>query len=45
MLEALAVEGFAAWSVHYAIKRNNYKDRKGLSSTDISVYELSLADL
>lgn len=35
MLEALAVEGFAAWIVHYAIKRNNYKNRKGLSSTGI----------
>ncbi len=45
MIEALAVEGFAAWIIHSAIKRNNYKNRKGLSSTDIRIYELPLADL
>lgn len=28
-LDALAVDGFAAWVVHNAIKRNNNKNRKG----------------
>ncbi|KAL9125412.1 MAG: hypothetical protein Q9175_008081 [Cornicularia normoerica] len=28
MIAALAVEGFAAWIIHSAIKRNNYKNRK-----------------
>lgn len=28
MVEALAVDGFAAWIIHSAIKRNNYKNRK-----------------
>ena len=29
MVDALAVDGFAAWLVHNAIKRNNNKNRKG----------------
>ena len=29
MLDALAVDGFAAWVVHNAIKRNNNRTRKG----------------
>ena len=29
MLDALAVDGFAAWVVHTAIKRNNNRIRKG----------------
>lgn len=36
MSDALAVDGFAAWLVHNAIKRNNNKSRKGSKSTDSS---------
>lgn len=42
MVEALAVEGFAAWIIHNAIKRNNDKARKGLPFTGLEY--LSLAD-
>ena len=30
VLDAFAVDGFAAWTVHNAIKRNNNRNRKGL---------------
>ena len=42
MVEALAVEGFAAWIIHNAIKRNNDKTRKGLPFIGLEC--LSLAD-
>ena len=42
MVEALAVDGFAAWIIHNAIKRNNDKIRKGLHF--IGLVCLSLAD-
>ena len=32
MMDALAVDGLAAWIVHGAIKLNGYRDRKGQSS-------------
>lgn len=42
MVEALAVEGFTAWIIHNAIKRNNDKTRKGLPFIGLGF--LSLAD-
>lgn len=42
MVEALAVEGFAAWIIHNAIKRNNDKTRKGLPFIGLEC--LSVAD-
>lgn len=42
IVEALAMEGFAAWIVHNAIKRNNDKTRKGLPFIGLEC--LSLAD-
>ena len=42
MVEALAVEGFSAWIIHNAIKRNNDKTRKGLPFIGLEC--LSLTD-
>ena len=42
VVQALAVDGFAAWIIHNAIKRKNDKTRKGLPFIGLEC--LSLAD-
>lgn len=43
MIEALAVDGFAAWIIHNAIKRNNNKYRKGLLPVGLKCLQLANA--